>query len=75
MQIDKLTERQVELLDTMWEIDEFEAVEEFISTLDADEQQQCRTLINMVILEGYDEMMLKQTDFPEANYVLDRFRL
>lgn len=75
MQIDKLTERQVELLDTMWEIDEFEAVEEFISTLDADEQRQCRALINMVILEGFDEMMLKQDSFPEAMAALDKFML
>ena len=75
MQIDKLTERQVELLDTMWEIDEFEAVEEFIATLSKDEQAQCRTLINMVILEGFDEMMLKQTSFPEAAAVLDKFML
>lgn len=75
MQIDKLTERQVELLDTMWEIDEFEAVEEFISTLDASEQEQCRALINLVILEGFDEMMLKQDKFPEAQAVLEQFML
>lgn len=75
MKIDKLTERQVELLDTMWEIDEFEAVEEFISTLSANEQEQCRALINLVILEGFDEMMLKQDKFPEAQAVLQQFML
>lgn len=75
MQIEKLTERQVELLETIWEIDEFEAVERFIETLSAEEQRECRSLIRLVILEGFDEMMLAQTEFPEAKQVLDKFRL
>jgi hypothetical protein len=75
MQIEQLTERQVELLQTMWEIDEFEDVEEFISTLDVEEQNECRNLIRLVILEGFDEMMANQTSFPEANAVLDKFRI
>ena len=75
MQIEQLTERQVELLQTMWEIDEFEDVEEFISTLDLVEQNECRNLIRLVILEGFDEMMANQTSFPEANAVLDKFRI
>mgnify|MGYP003346974988 CR=1 FL=1 len=73
MQIEKLTERQVELLDTMWSIDNFEEVEEFIETLDKEEQRECRSLIRLVVLEGFDEIMAKQTQFPEAQAVLKRF--
>jgi hypothetical protein len=75
MQIEKLTERQVEILDTMWSIDEFSEVEAYIATLDPKEQVEARNLIRLVVLEGFDEIMAQQTDFPEANAVLDQFRL
>lgn len=75
MQIDKLTERQVELLNILWEIDELEEVEEFISTLDPAERTVCHNLIRLVVLEGFDELMAQQTSFPEAKIVLDKFRL
>ena len=75
MQIEKLTERQVEILDTMWSIDEFEEVEAYIATLNEAEQTEARNLIRLVVLEGYDEIMLQQTSFPEAKAVLDKFML
>jgi formate dehydrogenase maturation protein FdhE len=75
MQIDKLTERQVEILDTMWTIDEFEEVEAYIATLSEAEQVEARNLIRLVVLEGFDEIMAQQTEFPEAAAVLDKYRL
>jgi hypothetical protein len=74
MQINGLTERQVELLDTMWAIDEFDELEAWMQTLSNADKAEAELLQRLVILEEF-EAMLTTSKYPEANKVIDQFRL
>jgi hypothetical protein len=74
MRLDGLTERQVELLDTMWSIEEFNELEAWMATLTRAERVEAENLQRLVILETFEEL-LEQDKYPEANMVIDRFRL
>ena len=74
MRLEGLTERQVELLDTMWSIEEFTELEAWMATLTRAEQLEAENLQRLVILETFEEL-LEQDKYPEANMVIDRFRL
>jgi hypothetical protein len=74
MRLEGLTERQVELLDTMWSIEEFTELEAWMATLTRAEQLEAENLQRLVILETLEEL-LEQDKYPEANMVIDRFRL
>ena len=78
MQIENLTQEQVDMLDFMW--NELDTEEEFLvwyDCLDDRQQRMADCLQRMVILETLDEEMLQKnnTDFAEANVVIDKFRL
>ena len=74
MKLDGLTERQVELLDTMWSIEEFSEVEAWMATLSRADRLEAQNLQNLVILEAFEELM-EESKYPEANRVIDQFRL
>jgi hypothetical protein len=74
MRLEGLTEHQVELLDTMWAIDEFTDLEAWMDTLSKADRAQAELLQRLVILEEF-EGMLEQGKYPDANRVIDQFRL
>ena len=74
MKLDGLTERQVELLDTMWEIEEFTDLEAWMSTLSRADRMDAENLQRLVVLEAFEEI-LDQGKYPDANRVIDQFRL
>ena len=74
MRIEGLTEHQVELLDTMWAIEEFTELEEWMATLCRADRIEAENLQRLVVLETFEEM-LEQGKYPEANKVIDQFRL
>jgi len=74
MKLDGLTERQVELLDTMWAIDEFTDLEAWMATLSRADRMEAQNLQNLVILEAFEESM-EHSKYPDANRVIDQFRL
>jgi len=74
MQINGLTERQVELLDTMWSIEEYTELEEWMATLSRADRIEAQNLQRLVVLETFEEL-LEQDGYPEANRVIDQFRL
>jgi hypothetical protein len=73
MRLDGLTERQVELLDTMWAIEEFTELEDWMATLSLAERVEAENLQRLVILETFEELMA-DSKYPEANQVIDRIR-
>lgn len=74
MQIDGLTEEQVEMLDFMWnELDTEEDYFNWYDSLDEGQQRQAELLQRMVIMESIDEEMLARESFPEAQSVIDKF--
>jgi hypothetical protein len=74
MRIEGLTEHQVELLDTMWAIDDFSDLEEWMATLSRADRMEAELLQRLVILEEF-ETMLANSKYPDANRVIDQFRL
>ena len=74
MRIEGLTEHQVELLDTMWAIDEFTDLEAWMETLSKEDKVEAELLQRLVILEEF-EAMLATSKYPDANRVIDQFRL
>ena len=74
MRIEGLTEHQVELLDTMWAIEEFTELEEWMATLCRADRIEAENLQRLVVLETFEEL-LANDGYPEANRVIDQFRL
>ena len=74
MRLEGLTEHQVELLDTMWAIEEFTELEEWMETLSKEDRFEAESLQRLVVLETFEEL-LEQNKYPEANMVIDRFKL
>ena len=68
-----LTARQKEMLDIMWNMEELEDVEEWVSTLSEKEQKISEVLMQMVVLESY-EGMLEETSTKEANDLINRIK-
>jgi hypothetical protein len=73
MQITGLTERQVELLDTMWAIDEFEDMEEWMATLCRADRMEAQNLQRLVVLEAFEDLLAKD-GYPDAVMVIDKIR-
>ena len=82
--IDGLTMEQVKLLDRMWQFEELEDLEAWASTLEPAQQRQVESLVKMVILAHFDQVLRNMetnleasTDdpYPEANAYLKKFRL
>jgi hypothetical protein len=74
MRIEGLTTHQVELLDTMWAIEEFTELEEWMATLSRADRIEAQRLQQLVILETFEEL-LEKDGYPDANRVIDQFRL
>ena len=73
MQIDGLNERQVELLDTMWAIEEYDELEAWMDTLCLADRVEAENLQRLVVLETFEDLMA-DSKYPEANMVIDKIR-
>jgi predicted transcriptional regulator len=71
--INGLTARQKEMLEIMWNMEELEEVEEWISTLSLKEQKMCELLMQVVVLESYEDL-LEVTSTKEANDLINRIK-
>lgn len=72
IQINNLTEYQVEMLDHMWSLDSVEEYEEWYNLLDDEDQQLADSLQQMIILAEMDDLMGNCND---AKEVLKKFAL
>jgi hypothetical protein len=72
IQIDNLTEKQVQMLDEMWELYSYEEYEEYLNNLSAEDRKMAEALSQMVILAEMDELV---GNCKEANDVLKKFAL
>jgi hypothetical protein len=72
-----LNARQKVLANIMWSIEEWTDVEQFIATLPKRERAECESIVDLMkmeLVESYRKGM-GITDTPDANKVIDRFRL
>ena len=74
MNIEGLTEHQVELLDIMWSIKEYSDLEEWMSTLSRADRIEAENLQRLVVLEAFEDMLLVNK-CPEAKAILTKFML
>jgi hypothetical protein len=73
--INGLTANQVALLDEMWACESMEELEQFLDTLDRSDYADAMQLQRILLIEMLDEEMANQTQYPEANKVINQFRL
>jgi hypothetical protein len=58
----------------MWEIQEFTELEEWMATLSRADRMEAQRLQQLVVLETFEELLDKD-GYPDANKVIDQFRL
>lgn len=72
IQIQNLTPEQVEMLDTMWELESYEDYCNYLDSLSLEDRRMAESLSQMVILAEMDEMIGQCV---EAKDVLQKFAL
>lgn len=74
--IEKLTEYQVEMLDIMWSLDSQAEFESWYELLDKEDQDMADLLVRMIVIETVEQEAIARKDpYKEANLVLSKFRL
>lgn len=73
IQLTNLTPHQVELLETMWDLEDITDVEAWQATLDIEDRIMSETLMRLVLHEIVEELVVE--DLSLANEYLTRFRL
>lgn len=68
-----VNDRQKEMLDIMWSMDDYEDVEEWKNTLNSHERQQADLLEELIMLAVVDDMF-EEDDFKEANEIINRIK-
>lgn len=72
IQIENLTEYQVEMLDHMWSLDSLEEYEEWYDLLDEEDQLLADNLQQMIVLAEMDNLI---GDCKDAKQLLKKFAL
>ena len=70
MNIDGLTEEDVEILDEMWAIDSREELQFYLNGLSSRKRQKAITLLEMVTLSAIDDNVKAMDKYPEAEMML-----
>jgi hypothetical protein len=73
IQIENLTQDQVEMLDIMWSLDTMEDYFEWYNTLNVTEQKQADTLQRMLVISEIDNLITE--DLSQAKHFLKDFML
>ena len=75
MKIENLTPDQVDMLDFMWtEIESYEDMLEWMASLDPVDRKQAEILQKLILIEAA-ETLLEESQYHDANRVIDQFRL
>ena len=70
--LNNLTQEQVEMLDTMWELDSYEDYNDWFESLSKKDRRMAETLRTMVLAEEMEKML---GDCADAKNVLSKFSL
>ena len=70
--IEGLSPRQLELLEIMWDMEELEEMEAWKDKLSPRDQRMVDQLIRMVLVETFDQFFMQESEFPEADTVIQR---
>ncbi len=72
IQLENLTPEQVEMLDTMWDLESYEEYTQYLDSLNAEDRKMAEALSQLVILAEMDELL---GNCVEAKDVLKKFAL
>ena len=74
IEINGLTSEQKQMLNFMWsELESFEDYENWLETLDDNDQMQAMILSKMIILAVIDEQSNRLEYYPQAEKVLEKY--
>lgn len=74
IEINGLTSEQKQMLEYMWcELESFEDFQNWIETLDYNDQLQALTLSKLIIMAVIDEQSNRLEYYPEAETVLEKY--
>jgi hypothetical protein len=75
MKIENLTPDQVDMLDFMWtELESYEDMLEWMASLEPAERKEAEVLQKLILIEAA-ETLLEESQYHDANRVIDQFRL
>jgi hypothetical protein len=75
MKIENLTPDQVGMLDFMWtELESYEDMLEWMASLEPAERKEAEVLQKLILIEAA-ETLLEESQYHDANRVIDQFRL
>lgn len=74
IELQGLTAHQCELLDVIWSIESMPEVEAWVETLSDSDQQECRSLIELLAIEILDQQIRLAVKFPDAVKVINHIR-
>ena len=70
--IEGLSPRQFELLEMLWQFEELEEMEAWKVRLSPRDQRMVDQLIRMILVETFDQYFMQESEYPEANAVIQR---
>ena len=70
MRIDNLTKEDVQILDTIWDIETVEELDTYLKTLNAQQLIKTLTLIELCQLADTDDTVNAMDEYPEAEAML-----
>ena len=74
MQIEGLTNRQVELCDALWDCETMDEVETMLYTLTPSERMQAETLMQIMVMNEQDEQLELMDRYPDAEAMIERLK-
>ena len=74
MQIEGLTNRQVELCDALWDCETMDEVETMLYTLTPSERMQAETLMQIMVMEEQEEQLELMDRYPDAEAMIERLK-
>ena len=69
-----VNQHQQEILETLWNMESLEEIDDWVDELDEFEQQQVRLMQELIMLASMDELVETEADCQEANRIIARIQ-
>lgn len=66
--------QQLEILETLWNMESLEDIDDWVDELDEHKQQQVRLMQELLMLASMDELVETEADCQEANRIIARIQ-
>lgn len=69
-----VNQQQQEILETLWNMESLEDIDDWVDELDEHKQQQVRLMQELLMLASMDELVETEADCQEANRIIARIQ-